>query len=76
MPRTPNQLSYYERIRKVSLSDRNAIRTAFALPLHSRPTMDALAKQYKVSRNVIFRIVHTPLESEPSRLTPYPIPSG
>lgn len=65
MPRTPNQLDYYERIRKLSLHDRNAIRSAFSLPLHSRPTMDGLARQYKVSRSVIFRIVHTPPEPEP-----------
>lgn len=74
MPKsTPNQLDYYERIRKLSLRDRNAIRSAFSLPLHSRPTMDSLARKYKVSRSVIFRIVHTPVELEPEPAIKEPI---
>jgi hypothetical protein len=59
MSYSPNQLSYYSRIRKLSYEDMQAIREAFDQPLPDRPTMEALARQYNVSRHVIFRAIHT-----------------
>lgn len=56
---TPNQEAYYNRLRKLTPEQITAIREAFSLPLPQRPTLQSLAKQYNVSKNLIFRIVHT-----------------